>query len=82
MTCRELVAFLLDYFEGQLAQGQRTKFEEHLKRCPPCLAYLKSYQQTVEMGKTVCHNLGDDVPADVPEELVQAILASQHYRKS
>ena len=63
----------MDCFEGQLAQSQRTEFEQHLEQCPSCVAYLKTYQQAVQMSKAVCHNLEDDLPGDVPEELVQTV---------
>ena len=76
MTCRELVDFLMDYLGGELPENQRAVFAEHLDICPPCLAYLKSYEQTVALGRQVCEPDGD-VPEDCPEELVKAILAAR-----
>ncbi len=76
-TCRELVEFLLDYLEEELPQPQREEFERHLQACPPCIAYLETYKQTVQLGKTVCREPDGPVPDDVPEQLVQAILAAR-----
>ncbi len=76
-TCRELVEFLMDYLEEELPQGQRDEFERHLQACPPCIAYLKTYKETVQLGKTVCREPDGPVPDDVPEQLVQAILAAR-----
>ncbi|HEX5273465.1 MAG TPA: zf-HC2 domain-containing protein [Gemmataceae bacterium] len=76
LTCREFVDFLLAYLSGELPAGQRAVFEEHLGECPDCVTYLKSYQQTVRIEKIVC-GCGDPVPADAPEELIQAVLAAR-----
>jgi hypothetical protein len=40
---------------------------------------LKSYQETVKLGKAVFAHPEEPVPEEVPEELVQAIL-SAHAR--
>ncbi len=76
ITCRELVDFLMDYSDGALAPEQRASFEKHLAVCPPCVAYLKTYQQAVCLGKSVCAD-DDHAAHDVPEELVRAILAAR-----
>jgi anti-sigma factor RsiW len=73
MTCRELVDFLLDYLAGELPAAERVAFEAHLGECPDCVAYVRSYRDTVRLGKAACHPPDAPVPADVPEELVQAI---------
>ena len=77
MTCREFVEFLMEYLEGGLAEREREVFEAHIGECPPCLNYLETYRETVALGRSVC---GPDqaVPDEVPEALVQAILAARH----
>jgi len=77
MTCCEVIDFLLEYLSGELSAGERTAFEQHLAKCPDCAAYLKSYEQTIKLGKAVFADPEAPVPQDVPEELVQAILASR-----
>lgn len=77
MTCRELVEFLMAYLEEDLAAAERADFEEHLGMCPPCVDYLESYRETVRLGKQVCRDLEGPVPDDVPEQLIQAILAAR-----
>ena len=77
MTCREFADFLADYLSGELSPGTRAQFERHLELCPNCVAYLSNYKDTIVLGRTAM--AGDDaaVPADVPEGLVKAILASR-----
>ena len=77
MTCREFVDFLMAYLELELSEDQRAIFEEHMGACPPCVAYLDSYAETVRLGRTVCRDPEGPVPEDVPEALVRAILAAR-----
>jgi anti-sigma factor RsiW len=76
MTCRELVEFLMDYLDGQLSEPERSSFEEHLGECPDCAAYLVSYREAVRLGKEACA-AGDTIPAEVPEDLVRAVVAAR-----
>ena len=77
MTCREFIDFLLDYHSGALPAGERACFEEHLAACPACLAYLDMYEQTIRLGKAACCDPEAPLPADVPDDLVRAILAAR-----
>ena len=76
MTCRELVEFLTDYLDGRLSGPERDCFEEHLGECPDCVAYLTTYRQAIRLGKEACA-ADDSIPAEVPEELVRAVLAAR-----
>ena len=74
MTCRECAEFLSDYLDGELAVEIRAVFDRHLSLCPNCVTYLEQFRVTVLAGQAA---FGDDSEADVPEELIQAILASR-----
>jgi anti-sigma factor RsiW len=80
LTCREFVEFLADYLEGRLPEDQLARFNGHLAACPSCVSYTRSYQDTVRLGKSVLPRREEPVPADVPEDLVQAILAARDRR--
>ena len=80
LTCREFVEFLADYLEGRLQEGQLARFNDHLARCPSCVSYTRSYQDTVRLGKSVLPRREGPVPGDVPEDLVRAILAARERR--
>jgi anti-sigma factor RsiW len=80
MNCREVVEFLMEYLSGELEADQRLAFEEHLEACPECVTYLQSYKETVKLGKAVFKKPDERVPDEVPEELVQAILAARRKR--
>jgi anti-sigma factor RsiW len=76
VKCREFVEFLMEYLDGALGEGERRVFEEHVGDCPACVNYLETYRETVRLGKGVCAP-DAEVPPDVPEELVQAILSAR-----
>ncbi len=74
MTCRELSEFLSDYLERSLPPDVSAAFERHLKLCPPCVSYLRSFEETIRLGKDACK--GCD-PPEVPEELIRAVLKAR-----
>jgi len=74
MTCKELIEqFLMDYLARALPPGVEAAFDLHLSQCPSCVSYLRSYQETVRLGR----ELGslDEAEQPAPEALVQAVLA-------
>ena len=77
MTCREFVEFLWRYTSDELSPEERATFDMHLSTCPHCVKYLQSYQETIQIGKIALLEADDLVPAEVPENLVKAILAAR-----
>ena len=79
LTCEQFENFILAYLEDELPGRQRRVFEFHLKICRECRDYLAAYRRTVALGKAA---LADDrsapVPADVPEDLIKAILDARN----
>jgi anti-sigma factor RsiW len=79
LTCRELAAFVMEYLDDALSIPERSAFEAHLAECEDCLVYLRSYRETVRLGKT--YGTPDErAAAEMPEELVQAILAARRAK--
>jgi hypothetical protein len=76
LTCRELIDFLDDYVADALPLSQRALFDDHLGRCAACVRYLRGYQGTL---RAVALGFAPDAgaPAEVPDELVAAILAAR-----
>jgi predicted anti-sigma-YlaC factor YlaD len=77
MTCREFVEFLMDYLDRTLPAEEHVVFEGHLDECPDCVTYLDTYRETVRLGRRLCRDPEGAVPEDVPDGLVQAILAAR-----
>jgi anti-sigma factor RsiW len=51
INCRELAELLIDFVSDELPAEHRVYIEQHLKLCPPCVAYLESYRMTIRLTK-------------------------------
>jgi anti-sigma factor RsiW len=76
LSCRELIDFLAAYLDAELPAAENAAFEAHLAHCPECVDYLASYRETIRLGKLAC-GTDSEPPADVPDELIDAILAAR-----
>jgi anti-sigma factor RsiW len=77
VTCREFTDFIMDYHSSELSSELRARFDQHLDLCANCRNYLTSYEETVKLGKKAFDDENAELPADVPDELVRAILAAR-----
>ena len=60
--CSTVLRLLVDYIEERLSDATRTSLEEHLARCPACVAYVNTYRSTVSILKSLTEQ-------DLPPEL-------------
>ena len=60
--CGSVVKLLADYLERRLPPDVRQELDEHLQKCPRCVAQLRTYESTVSLLRSL-----DD--ADLPPEL-------------
>jgi anti-sigma factor RsiW len=77
VTCRQFVEFLSDYLSNELPAATHQDFEWHLGRCPDCVRYLATFKTTIALCRKAFEPLDREVPAEAPEELIQAILAAR-----
>ena len=82
MTCREFAEFIADFLDGELPATEHQQFERHLSRCVNCTRYLDSYRQSIALGKRAFDDDDAEVPSDVPEDLVKAILLTRRSSTS
>jgi len=82
LSCRDFVEVIMAFLDGELDAAQCALFDAHLAACPDCVHYLDSYKTTITLGKSICDPEDADapVPDDVPEELVQAVIAARRLR--
>ena len=76
MTCREFADFLDAYLSGDLPPAILASFEHHLELCINCVRYLDHYRQSIELGRLAFEPSGGEIPADVPEDLIRAMLVA------
>lgn len=76
ITCREFNAFIFDYTEGLLSEQQSKIFERHMRICPMCRNFLKTYVAGYKAGKTSSPYCDLELPNEVPQDLLDAIAAA------
>jgi len=71
ITCRDLVQLLIDFVSGELPPEDQAHVEQHLRRCPPCVTYVETYQLTIRLTRRLpCEPLPPEV-----EQRLRAALA-------
>lgn len=65
LSCRELTAMLGEYQDQTLDSAKRMSAETHLLTCDECMAYLKSYEQTIRLSKRAFRDAIDSGPGEI-----------------
>ena len=67
LVCRQAVALMTDYLEGQLSHRDATRLERHLAGCPHCSEYLAQLRATIDaLGRAT----PDALSSEALDELV------------
>jgi len=53
ITCRELANLLIDYVSGDLTPEHCKRLDDHLSLCPPCVAYVRTYNLTIKLTRSL-----------------------------
>ena len=72
MTCRDAIEVLADFLEQTLPGDIAEMLDEHLGDCPPCRAYLKTYDKTRGLVGLVGR---EDMPPEMKTRLRAFLLA-------
>ena len=68
LVCRDAVALMTAYLDGQLDSRDRERLETHLADCPHCSEYLAQLRVTITaLGKVDV----DELSGDAVDDLVQ-----------
>jgi len=74
ITCKEFNDFIYDYVEENLTQKQLILFKRHMKVCPMCRNFLRTYLAAYKAKDGLLPYSNLDVPTSMPQDLIDAIL--------
>ena len=72
LTCEQVTALIRDYLAGELDPDLASTFEEHLRRCEDCVAFVNTYKQTVQSVQSLSY---DEIPAEMQTRVRQFLRA-------
>ncbi|HEX9505594.1 MAG TPA: zf-HC2 domain-containing protein, partial [Acidimicrobiia bacterium] len=67
LVCRDAVALMTAYLDGELSGRDRDRLETHLAGCPHCSEYLAQLRATID---ALGHVEVDDLPDETVDDLV------------
>jgi len=70
LTCQQVTALLVEYVNDTLAPETRRAFQEHLRDCADCRAYLRTYHVTIRALGTVRY---EAMPAALQDRLLSLL---------
>jgi hypothetical protein len=76
LTCERVVGLIADYLTGASDPETTAAFEEHLRGCDDCVAFLNTYRRTIVAVQPLRF---EDVPAEM-EERVRHFLRTNTRR--
>ena len=71
LTCEQITDLVLDYVAMVLDKGTTVVFEEHIRKCPDCMAFLNTYRKTIQATQSLRY---EDIPADMQNRVRQFLI--------
>lgn len=66
LVCRDAVALMTSYLDGELDDRDRARLEAHLADCPHCSEYLAQLRVTIDaLGHVEIDQLSDEAVDDL-----------------
>jgi predicted anti-sigma-YlaC factor YlaD len=79
ITCKKATSLISAYVQANLSSQMSLLFEEHLRVCPDCVAFLNTYKKTLELAKSF---LAADAPAESLARIRNRIIEGRDRQKT
>jgi len=70
ITCQAVTSLLVDYLDGELVPEAALSLQRHLRDCPDCVAFLRTYKKTVQATRSLRY---EDIPARLRERVRRSL---------
>ena len=77
-TCEQVTSLILDYLTGGFDTETTLAFEQHLRDCPDCVAFLNTYKKTIQATRSLPYG---EIPSEMRSR-VQQFLREKIARSS
>ena len=78
-TCKEIGELVSDYLHDNLEAQLRSEFEDHLRICPDCVAFMNTFRKTVSVMRSV---RSEDMPDDVRRNILTFLKSRARRRRT
>jgi hypothetical protein len=72
-TCKQITDLIFGYLNDSLSASVKRDFKRHLRICPDCVNFLKTYKKAVAASRSLR-------PAEIPANVRDNILDFLHRR--
>ena len=69
-NCKQIAGLVLAYINDELSLRRKRDFQHHLKICPDCVNFLKTYKKTIQATGTL---YPEEIPSKVQDNIWQFI---------
>ena len=76
-TCKEITVLIFGYLNNTLSPAVKRDFKRHLRICPDCVNFLKTYRKTMAASQSL---RSAEIPANVRENILDFLR--RRIRKS
>jgi hypothetical protein len=72
--CCDVERLLFEYVQDTLEPDLKHRLDDHFRDCPPCIEFLRTYRQTIDVTRRFCCNQVE-IPSEVRAKLKEFIRA-------
>lgn len=76
-TCKDTLAHLLEYLDGEVSDELKSKLDRHFGGCQPCEEFLRTYRDTPKLCRKALMKKMPDELADKLTDILRAEWASR-----
>ena len=76
LACGEVITFLFEYLDEEVAAERKAEFDRHLAICPSCRNYLDTYRESLLLVRHAGQLDEAEIP-ELPQHLVDVIVRAR-----